>query len=52
MSQTGLFVFCPGSKTNGNPKELLDLYAQRWEIDMLFSVLKTTGFDLETTYLT
>lgn len=37
--------------TNGNPKQSLCLYAQRWEIEMLFSALKTTGFDLETTHL-
>lgn len=37
--------------TNGNPKQSLDFYAQRWEIEMLFSALKTTGFDLETTHL-
>lgn len=37
--------------TNGNPKDSLDFYAQRWEIEMLFSALKTTGFDLETTHL-
>lgn len=37
--------------TNGNPKNSLDFYAQRWEIEMLFSALKTTGFDLEATHL-
>jgi Transposase DDE domain len=38
--------------TNGNPKHSLCYYAQRWEIEMLFSALKTTGFDLEATHLT
>jgi len=37
--------------TNGNPKNSLSFYAQRWEIEMLFSALKTTGFDLEATHL-
>jgi hypothetical protein len=37
--------------TNGNPKHSLAYYAQRWQIEMLFSALKTTGFDLETTHL-
>jgi Transposase DDE domain len=37
--------------TNGSPKHSLCLYAQRWEIEMLFSALKTTGFDLEATHL-
>jgi Transposase DDE domain len=37
--------------TNSNPKHSLDYYARRWEIEMLFSALKTTGFDLETTHL-
>lgn len=37
--------------TNSNPKHSLDYYAQRWEIEMLFAALKTTGFDLETTHL-
>lgn len=37
--------------TNGNPKHSLTFYAQRWQIEMLFSALKTTGFDLEATHL-
>jgi hypothetical protein len=37
--------------TNGNPKHSLRYYAQRWQIEMLFAALKTTGFDLETTHL-
>ncbi len=27
-------------------------YKRRWEIEMLFSALKTTGFDVEATHLT
>jgi hypothetical protein len=37
--------------TNSNPKHSLSSYAQRWEIEMLFAALKTTGFDLEATHL-
>lgn len=37
--------------TNANPKESLNLYAQRWEIEMLFKTLKTAGFNLEDTHL-
>lgn len=37
--------------TNDNPKHSLAYYAQRWQIEMLFSALKTTGFDLEATHL-
>ncbi len=37
--------------TNGNPKHSLAYYAQRWQIEMLFAALKTTGFDLEATHL-
>jgi Transposase DDE domain len=37
--------------TNGNPRHSLTYYAQRWQIEMLFSALKTTGFDLEATHL-
>lgn len=37
--------------TNGNPKPSLSYYAQRWQIEMLFAALKTTGFDLEGTQL-
>jgi Transposase DDE domain len=37
--------------TNACPKHSLAFYAQRWQIEMLFSALKTTGFDLEITHL-
>jgi Transposase DDE domain len=37
--------------TNGNPQHSLAYYAQRWQIEMLFAALKTTGFDLEATHL-
>jgi hypothetical protein len=33
--------------TNSNPKHSLAYYAQRWQIEMLFAALKTTGFDEE-----
>ena len=38
--------------TNGNPKESLALYAQRWEIEQFFKAVKKTGFDIEATHLT
>ena len=37
--------------TNANPNESLDLYSQRWEIEMLFKALKTAGFNLEDTHI-
>lgn len=38
--------------TNRSPKQALVLYKRRWEIEMLFAAMKTTGFDLESTHLT
>lgn len=38
--------------TNANPKESLELYAQRWEIEQFFKAIKKTGFDFEETHLT
>lgn len=32
--------------------DLLEKYRQRWQIEMLFSCLKTRGFDFEATHLT
>lgn len=37
--------------TNGNPKESLMLYEQRWEIETFFKAIKKTGFDFEATHL-
>ena len=38
--------------TNAEPKEALANYALRWEIETLFSALKTRGFNLEDTHMT
>ena len=38
--------------TNANPKESLQLYKQRWEIETFFKAIKKTGFDFEATHLT
>ena len=32
--------------------DLLEKYRQRWQIEMLFSCLKTRGFDFEATHFT
>ena len=37
--------------TNRSPKQALAFYKQRWQIEMLFAALKTTGFDLESSHL-
>lgn len=37
--------------TNRLPTEAFLAYQRRWEIEMLFSALKTTGFDIESTHL-
>ncbi len=37
--------------TNRAPAQAFLAYQRRWEIEMLFSALKTTGFDLESTHL-
>jgi hypothetical protein len=37
--------------SNRNPKEALARYALRWEVEMLFAALKTTGFDFQTSHL-
>lgn len=37
--------------TNGNPKESLELYRQRWGIEEFFKAIKKTGFDFEATHL-
>jgi hypothetical protein len=38
--------------TNRKAKQALAFYKQRWQIEMLFAAMKTTGFDLESTHLT
>ena len=38
--------------TNAEPKEALANYALRWQIETLFSALKTRGFNLEDTHMT
>lgn len=37
--------------TNHEPHAAFLAYKRRWEIEMLFSALKTTGFDFEATHL-
>ena len=37
--------------TNRSPAKAFLAYKRRWEIEMLFSALKTTGFDIESTHL-
>lgn len=37
--------------TNQPPAQAFLAYQRRWDIEMLFSALKTTGFDLESTHL-
>ncbi|MGL4608094.1 MAG: transposase [Trueperaceae bacterium] len=37
--------------TNRCPKQALAFYKRRWQIEMLFAALKTTGFDLESSHL-
>lgn len=38
--------------TDSEPENALENYAIRWEIEMLFSCLKTRGFNFENTHLT
>ena len=38
--------------TNRAPAQAFLAYKRRWEIEMLFSALKKTGFDMESTHLT
>ena len=38
--------------TNQPPARAFVAYKRRWEIEMLFSALKTTGFELESSHLT
>lgn len=37
--------------TSGDPRQALETYARRWEIETLFGGLKSRGFDLEATHL-
>jgi hypothetical protein len=37
--------------TNRNPKQALEHYAQRWQIECLFKAIKSSGFDFEATHL-
>ncbi len=37
---------------NANPDKALVRYSQRWQIETLFSALKTRGFNLEDTHMT
>lgn len=37
--------------TTTPPKQALQLYRRRWEIETLFGALKSRGFDLQTTHL-
>ena len=38
--------------TNRSPAKAFLAYQHRWDIEMLFSALKKTGFDIESTHLT
>ena len=38
--------------TNAEPKDALATYARRWEIETLFSALKTRSFNLEDSHMT
>lgn len=38
--------------TNTDPQKALELYAERWGIEVLFENLKSRGFNLEDTHLT
>lgn len=38
--------------SNRPPTQAFIAYKRRWDIEMLFSALKTTGFDIESTHLT
>lgn len=38
--------------TNDEPETALDEYARRWEIETLFSCLKSRGFNFESTHIT
>lgn len=38
--------------TNREPAQAFTAYKRRWEIEMLFSALKKTGFDMEATHMT
>ena len=38
--------------TNHKPAHAFIAYKRRWEIEMLFSALKKTGFDIEATHMT
>jgi hypothetical protein len=37
---------------NADPEKALVRYAQRWEVETLFSALKSRGFNLEDTHMT
>lgn len=37
--------------SNRNPKHALDSYAKRWQIECLFTALKSSGFNFEATHL-
>lgn len=38
--------------TNQSPAKAFTAYKHRWEIEMLFAALKTTGFNIESTHMT
>lgn len=56
----GQFCYLSGTKLNGdflivvsfnNPQEAQQEYAKRWQIEMCFKAMKTSGFDIEKTHL-